>query len=407
MKNTYYRNFVITLIILSVLGLSQIALAAQIRLAWDPNTESDLAGYKIYYGTSSRTYTNSIDVENVTTYTLSGLIPGQTYYIAVTAYDTSYNESGYSNEVSGPPTTPTGNLKALYVPSGDSMNPYINELLTIHGLEIDQRAQIPNDLTNYDLIIVSKNEACNSTSANSIRNFVLNGGGAIIMNDTPRFLADGLDNLSSIRDWFGAGWHGNDGGYGVIAIDHPFGTDLLINDNVDYSASGGTSIYDLNSETTAISTWNSNRGTHSFIHNFGQGRVFYYASNPGHSDNPTQEILDNGLVLFEAGLLWTLNVPAAATLVSPTGIITTTTPTYTWNAVSGATSYQLYVYDSTGVKINQWYTASRAGCPSGTGNCSVTPSTSLASGGVTWWIQTWNSVGYGPWSSGRSFTISP
>jgi hypothetical protein len=73
-----------------------------ISLAWDANTESDLAGYKIYYGTASRSYGASVNVGNVTSYELAGLTPGQVYYISVTAYDTANYESGYSNEVSGP-----------------------------------------------------------------------------------------------------------------------------------------------------------------------------------------------------------------------------------------------------------------------------------------------------------------
>jgi hypothetical protein len=79
-----------------------------IILDWDaPTTNADgtaltdLVGYKIYYGTASRVYNHSIDVGNVTTYTLSGLTKGQTYYAAATAYDTSANESGYSDEFQG------------------------------------------------------------------------------------------------------------------------------------------------------------------------------------------------------------------------------------------------------------------------------------------------------------------
>jgi type IV pilus assembly protein PilY1 len=86
---------------------SQFGWAAQIKLAWDPNTESDLASYKVYYGTVSKTYINSVDVGNETTYTLTGLTPGKTYFIVVTAYDKSYNGSGYSNEVSGVAVEPT------------------------------------------------------------------------------------------------------------------------------------------------------------------------------------------------------------------------------------------------------------------------------------------------------------
>lgn len=70
-----------------------------IKLVWDPSSGPDVAGYKIYYGTASRTYSPGIDVGNVTTYALTGLIKGQRYYIAVTAYNRSDRESGFSNEV--------------------------------------------------------------------------------------------------------------------------------------------------------------------------------------------------------------------------------------------------------------------------------------------------------------------
>lgn len=76
-----------------------------VTLAWDPPTENadgspltDLAGFKLYYGTSSLSYGNSIIIGNSTTYTAGGLRAG-TYYFAVTAYDIYGNESGYSDEV--------------------------------------------------------------------------------------------------------------------------------------------------------------------------------------------------------------------------------------------------------------------------------------------------------------------
>jgi hypothetical protein len=76
------------------------AHAASVDLEWDPNIEPELAGYKIYWGTSSGNYTSSIDVGETTTYTLSGLDEGKTYYFAATAYDGDGNESGYSNQIS-------------------------------------------------------------------------------------------------------------------------------------------------------------------------------------------------------------------------------------------------------------------------------------------------------------------
>src|SRR3989338_1185731 len=79
-------------------------ITANIRLTWNAPTTNedgtdllDLAGYKIYYGTSSGSYTTTIDVGNVTTYTFSNLSPA-IYCFVITAYNTMNNESGYSTE---------------------------------------------------------------------------------------------------------------------------------------------------------------------------------------------------------------------------------------------------------------------------------------------------------------------
>ena len=77
----------------------QDAHAAEITLAWDQNPESDIAGYKVYYGLESRAYSNVIDIGSYTSCTISGLEEGETYFIAATAYDTSGDESAYSGEI--------------------------------------------------------------------------------------------------------------------------------------------------------------------------------------------------------------------------------------------------------------------------------------------------------------------
>ena len=98
-------------------------------------------------------------------------------------------------------------------------------------------------------------------------------------------------------------------------------------------------------------------------------------------------------------------VPSKATLLSPSGTVTDTTPTYTWNAVENSSWYRLWVNDSSGNKIKKWYTASQAGCAGGTGTCSVSPVATLASGSSKWWVQTWNTAGYGQWSSVKNFVV--
>jgi hypothetical protein len=76
-----------------------------VTLSWDaPATNSDgsdltdLAGYKVHYGTSSNNYTQSVDIGNSAGASISSL-SNETWCFAVTAYDTSGNESDYSQEV--------------------------------------------------------------------------------------------------------------------------------------------------------------------------------------------------------------------------------------------------------------------------------------------------------------------
>lgn len=76
-----------------------LAHAGDVTLAWDPNTEPEIAGYKLYFGKTSRNYLESVDIGNATRYTLMNLTDGVTYYFAVTAYDIYGHESDYSAEL--------------------------------------------------------------------------------------------------------------------------------------------------------------------------------------------------------------------------------------------------------------------------------------------------------------------
>jgi hypothetical protein len=96
--------------------------------------------------------------------------------------------------------------------------------------------------------------------------------------------------------------------------------------------------------------------------------------------------------------------PAAPTPVSPTGTISTSTPTFTWRTSVGASQYRLWVDDSTGNRVATWYTASQLGCAS-TATCSVSTGISLAGGTAKFWVQAWSSAGYSSWSSPMTFTV--
>ena len=101
--------------------------ASALTVAWDPNTEDDLAGYSVYYGIQSVNYDSVIDVGNAVQYTVSNLEPETQYYFSVTAYDTSGNESDFSEEVGSitsedpppePPPDPPLEVVSVISPNG-------------------------------------------------------------------------------------------------------------------------------------------------------------------------------------------------------------------------------------------------------------------------------------------------
>ncbi len=99
-RNKVKRQFIALTVIILLYCLPGLSFGEGVVVSWDPNAEEDLMGYKIYYGTSPRNYTTVIDVGNVSEYVFDSLSKGLTYFFAVSAYDTVYNESDYSAEVS-------------------------------------------------------------------------------------------------------------------------------------------------------------------------------------------------------------------------------------------------------------------------------------------------------------------
>jgi hypothetical protein len=88
--------------------LSPVYADQNVTLAW--NAVTDVAGYRLHYGTASGNYAQSQDVGNTTTATVSSLTPGVTYFFVVTALNTAGLESLPTNEVS---FTPALNLPAI------------------------------------------------------------------------------------------------------------------------------------------------------------------------------------------------------------------------------------------------------------------------------------------------------
>jgi hypothetical protein len=118
-----------------------------VTLAWNPSTSTNIAGYDIYYGTSSGNYISAVPVAaNATNVTIRGLASGTTYYFAATSFDNSGNVSTYSPEVSA--------MAGATLPTAATMTSLINSQgqfgFTVSGNAGSQYiVQASTDLVNW------------------------------------------------------------------------------------------------------------------------------------------------------------------------------------------------------------------------------------------------------------------
>jgi len=93
-------------IVVFIVAFGTIAQAQ--TLTWDPNTETDIAGYVVSAGTQSGVYSSNVDVGAQTSYPLTNLDPTRDYYFAVRAYNAEGLYSAYSSEILLPAIAPPG-----------------------------------------------------------------------------------------------------------------------------------------------------------------------------------------------------------------------------------------------------------------------------------------------------------
>ena len=205
------------------------------------------------------------------------------------------------------------NPKALYVTS-DSVNlqdlTIYNELIQ-KGFTVTKSVDtIPENMEEYDLVIVNTYTAPWQGTADYMKNYIANGGGAVILGGVPAmfpypyphgYTTQGYYDISYISDWFGSSRYANTGGTARITMDNPLGTtyysgDILIPNSGGPYAAAVTNLHP--DDTQILARWDTGP-VFAFTHTYGNGRVFYLAA----SGNPT---IDE---LYLAGALWAANVP--------------------------------------------------------------------------------------------------
>lgn len=101
---------------------------AKVSFAWNP--VQNAAGYHLYYGGASRTYTNMLNAGS-TNITVSNLFVGSTYYFAATDFNAAGLESVYSAEVAykvpfPPPITITNGATYYWISTTNLSQPFVS-----------------------------------------------------------------------------------------------------------------------------------------------------------------------------------------------------------------------------------------------------------------------------------------
>jgi chitinase len=127
------------------LFLSPSAFAASVTLAWDPSSDPGAAGYFLYYGYASGSYSVKMDVGNYTTAAVSGFLQGHTYYLAATTYDMY----GYESPFSSP---------EVIVAIPDTAPPAVTITSPLDGASVQKNSTVTISATASDNVGVSKME---------------------------------------------------------------------------------------------------------------------------------------------------------------------------------------------------------------------------------------------------------
>ena len=229
------------------------ACAGQATLSWSaPAAYSDgtpvtaLGGYKVYAGTAPGAYSQTIDVGNVTSYTLTGLNNGATYYFAVTAYDASGNVSGFSNQTSK--TFPALYTITASAGPGGNINP---PATTLNSGESATCYITPS--SGYQIAGVSvDNVSVGLVSSYTFSNVAMNH--TISATFTAEALVKMINNIQGtfpqLKDSYAAVADGTAATVLVQAVD--FSENLTLDKNINFTLDGG---YDAGfSVATGIST---------------------------------------------------------------------------------------------------------------------------------------------------------
>ena len=152
--------------------------------------------------------------------------------------------------------------------------------LEVSGFEVTTAGDIPENLSNYDLVFFFAYYAVEPRHEPLIKDYIYNGGNVVFIAATQNYLTSYSktlscnSNLEQIENWFGASTFLNRGGPTRTVFDNPFGTSLTSNENLITCQSSASAVTSLSSSAKVIAVYDSGE-VFAFTHEFGAGRVYY------------------------------------------------------------------------------------------------------------------------------------
>lgn len=165
MRNAHLVSALAVYCIINALLLAQ---PVPVELEWDPNTETDLAGYNIYRSTQSGSgyvRLNGILISS-TSYSDDTIAAGQTYYYVCTAVNNADLESGFSNEV---PYTVPGDGVCPGEVNGDGVRNVLDVIVAMNHI-VGNLTLEGDDLTAAD---VNEDGSVNVLDTVLLQNYVV------------------------------------------------------------------------------------------------------------------------------------------------------------------------------------------------------------------------------------------
>ncbi len=174
----------------------------------------------------------------------------------------------------------------------DAYRSRITTALTHSGFEVTYSGDIPDNIDDYDLVVIFAYYAAEPHLQDLIQDYVSNGGGVVLMAGVPPYFAwysktlSTGTNLTSINEWLGCSLYANSGGTVSLALNSPFGTALSAEDILPIETTTGLMVTEaspscagvtsLNEDSQPVAFWSTGL-IFAFTHEYGYGRVYYQA----------------------------------------------------------------------------------------------------------------------------------